>query len=75
MQVAAFCKPNQPDWRWRIVDYAGVIVEESRLTFRTIALAVEEGRRRLRELDTDRSIPKPVYRTSYQRGPKPPKVL
>ncbi len=70
MQVAAFSKPNEPDWRWRIVDYAGTIVEESRMTFRTIALAVEEGRRRLRELDIDRSSPKPLRRTSYLRGPK-----
>ena len=72
MQVAAFSKPNEPDWRWRIVDYAGTIVEESRMTFRTIALAVAEGQRRLRERDSDRSTPKPVYRTSYLRSPKQP---
>jgi hypothetical protein len=74
MQVAAFSKPNESDWRWRIVDYAGTIVEESRLTFRTIALAIEEGKRRLQELDTDHSIPKPLHRTSYLRGPKPPRL-
>jgi hypothetical protein len=68
MQVAAFARPNEPDWRWRIVDYAGMIVEESRLTFHTIALAVEQGRKRLRQLDTDTSTPQAMYR----RGRKAP---
>jgi hypothetical protein len=65
MHVAAFARPNEPDWRWRIVDYAGMIVEESRLTFRTIALAVEEGRKRLRQLDTDTSTPQAMYRRGH----------
>jgi hypothetical protein len=73
MQVAAFSNPSQPDWRWRIVDYAGTVVEESRLSFRTIALAIEEGRRRLRELDVDQSTPRPIYRTSYLRSARPRK--
>lgn len=71
MQVAAFSSPNQPDWRWRIVDYAGAVIEESRLSFRTIALAIEEGRRRLRELDVDHSTPRPLYRSSYLRTTRP----
>src|SRR3989442_1222645 len=29
MQVVAFSNPSQPDWRWRIVNYAGEMVEES----------------------------------------------
>jgi hypothetical protein len=70
MQVAAFSRPNEPDWRWRIIDYAGTIVEESRLTFRTIAQAVEEGRRRLRQLDDDKSTPQPMYRRGY-KAPNP----
>jgi len=34
MQVTAFSTPRNPDWRWRIVNYAGEILEESRDTSR-----------------------------------------
>jgi hypothetical protein len=68
MQVGAFSNPGVPDWRWRIVNYAGETIEESRRTFATIALAVEDGTRRLREMDVDRSVPRTFYRsTSYLR--------
>ena len=30
MQVTAFLTPQEPDWRWRIVNYAGETIEESR---------------------------------------------
>src|SRR5262249_13227091 len=40
MQVIAFSTPSYPDWRWRIVNYAGEVVEESHETFPSIALAV-----------------------------------
>jgi hypothetical protein len=71
MQVGAISKPGQPDWRWRIVNYAGEIVEESRRTFPTIALAVEHGRKRAKELDPDRSVAKPISRsTSHLRSAK-----
>jgi hypothetical protein len=36
MQVVAFSTPASPTWRWRIVDYAGQTVEESRETFTSI---------------------------------------
>ncbi len=59
MQVAAISTP--PDnflWRWRIVNYAGEVVEESRETFPTIASAVEHGSKRLRQMDVvDNSVP------------------
>ena len=71
MQVAAFSKPGHPDWRWRIVNYAGETVEESGRTFQTIALAVADGTKRLREIGEDHSQPRAPYRsTSYLRGPR-----
>jgi len=65
MQVTAFSTPDRPDWRWRIVNYAGEVIEESRNTFLTIAAAVAEGTRRLTELNIeDRSVRPPRYRSS-----------
>ena len=70
MQVAAFSTPGSPLWRWRIVNYAGEMVEESRETFPTIASAVAQGTKRLAELNiVDRSLPISRYRsTTYLRG-------
>ena len=69
MQVGAFSSPDQPDWRWRIVNYAGETVEESRRTFQTVALAVHDGMQRLKRLAPDRSVPRSGYRsTSHLRG-------
>ena len=51
MQVVAFSTPQDPLWRWRIVNYAGELVEESRESFRTIAGALEQGSKRLRVMD------------------------
>jgi hypothetical protein len=57
MQVVAFCSPLRPDWRWRIVNYAGETVEESHQTFLTIATAVTEGAQRLRQMgDQDLTV-------------------
>ena len=50
MQVMAFNTPSRPDWRWRIVDYSGQMVEESYQTFPSIANAVTDGNRRVNEL-------------------------
>src|SRR5438034_31318 len=47
MQVVAFSTPMNPHWRWRIVNYAGEVVEESNETFPTIASAVAQGTKRL----------------------------
>jgi hypothetical protein len=70
MQVGAFSIPNRPGWRWRIINYAGETVEESRDMFATIALAVASGTKRVREMAPDRSVPRRPYRTtSYLRSP------
>jgi len=70
MQVVAFSTPVHPEWRWRIVNYAGEVVEESGRTFRTIAGAVAEGTARLGQLNVvDRSVPPRAYRSpSHLRG-------
>lgn len=66
MQVTAFSTPAMPEWRWRIVNNAGEIVEESRETFPTISSAVAHGTRRLAEMNVvDRSVPaRGGYRTT-----------
>lgn len=51
MQVIAVATPAHPEWRWRIVNYAGEFVEESSRVFPTIAAAVAEGAKRLGELN------------------------
>ena len=67
MQVTAFATPSDPDWRWRIVNYAGDVVEESRGTYRTIRDAVAEGSRRLKEMDvSDTSQRGNPYRPTWR---------
>jgi hypothetical protein len=70
VHVMAFSTPSRPGWRWRIVNYAGDRVKESRAAFGTIAIAVAEGTRRLEKMNTvDRSEPPRPYRsTSHLRG-------
>ena len=69
MQVMAFSSPSDPAWRWRIVNNAGELVEESRHAFTSIAAAVNEGQARVRELDirdiSERSF---AYRRGRPRG-------
>ena len=43
MQVVAIATPGSRDWRWRIVDYSGGTMEESRETFASIATALASG--------------------------------
>jgi hypothetical protein len=47
MNVLAVSTPRHPDWRWRIIDYNGEMVEESYTGFPTIAAAVADGNERL----------------------------
>ena len=47
MQVTAISTPRHPEWRWRISDYAGTTMEESAVTFASIAAAVAAGRERM----------------------------
>ena len=69
MQVTAFCTPAAPDWRWRIVNYAGEVIEESRDVFPSISAAVAKGTERLVKLNVvDRSAPTRSWRsTSHLR--------
>ena len=66
MLVAAFNTPKDLAWRWRIVNYAGEMVEESSAGFATIALAVAEGTKRLHE-HADRDLSVPPRRTFSSR--------
>jgi len=72
MQVAAVTTPQDHSrWRWRIVNYAGELVEESRETFATIASAVEQGSKRLQQMNVvDNSVPYQHHRsTQHLRVP------
>jgi hypothetical protein len=69
MQVAAVATPNDSGWRWRIVNYAGEVIEESPGTFGSISAALTQGRARLLTLDVvDHSEPShPLRRASHLR--------
>ncbi len=69
MNVVAISTPEDSGWRWRIVNYAGEVVEESQSLFSTIKSAVAEGAQRLYEMNvTDLSRPSPHRSTSHLRG-------
>ena len=66
MYVTAFSTPAEPDWRWRIVNYAGEVIEESHERFPTISAAVARGTERLVKLDiVDRSAPARNWRAPF----------
>jgi len=69
MQVAAFSTPQSPDWRWRIINYAGEIIEESHEKYPTIVSAVADGNKRLVQMNVvDNSVVARVTRsTSHLR--------
>jgi hypothetical protein len=65
MQVAAVATARDRGWRWRIVNYAGEMIEESSDVFATIAAAVARGSERLVALNVvDRS----EQSRSWRRG-------
>ena len=70
MQVFAFSTPSRPEWRWRIVNYSGEMVEESYRTFPSIATAVSDGTRRVNEMSEDDSRRTHAFqgRTGYGRN-------
>ncbi len=70
MQVIAVATPSRPDWRWRIVNYAGEMIEESSTSYPTIAIAVTVGAERLAEINArDLSVrPNPYRSTSHLRN-------
>ena len=47
MNVAAFNTPNDPAWRWRIVNYAGETIAESHDGFPSIGAALAQGTQKL----------------------------
>jgi len=69
MQVTAFSAPASPEWRWRICDYAGEMVEESRGGFPTIAAAVATGMKRLGQMNLDQV--KDAFRSRAVRSHRP----
>ena len=69
MQVAAVATARDRGWRWRIVNYAGEVIEESTAIFSTIAAAVADGSARLVTLNVvDRSEPTRPWRRGSHRG-------
>ena len=68
MQVTAFSIPARPGWRWRICDYGGATLEESRDHFLTIAAAVAQGAERLANRNAvDRARTARGYSTTVRR--------
>jgi hypothetical protein len=49
MTAVAFSISGTTGWRWRIVNDGGETLQESHSVFATLALALEEGRERLRD--------------------------
>jgi len=70
MQVGAFSTPGAPDWRWRIVNYAGETIAESHDGFPSIGAALAQGAQKLAAMNVvDHSQPSNWRRsTSYLRG-------
>jgi hypothetical protein len=69
VQVAAVANGKDRGWRWRIVNYAGEVIEESHEVFATISAAVAEGGKRLVKLNVvDRSEPVRPWRRGAHRA-------
>jgi hypothetical protein len=51
IQVVAYSTPSSGGWYWRIMDYSGELVEESRERFPTIGEAVALGAKRLGQIN------------------------
>lgn len=51
MQVVAISSPRNPEWRWRIMNYGGEIIEESQAGYPSISAAVAAGKERLITMD------------------------
>ena len=72
MNVVAFSTPLHPSWRWRIVNYAGEIMEESEASFPSIRSAVADGAKRMVKMNViDRSTAPPPY-SRYGSRPRTP---
>ena len=65
MHVAAFNTPQDPAWRWRIINYAGDTIAESTDQFPSIGAALAHGARELTAMNVvDRSQPAPWRRST-----------
>ena len=73
MQVSAVATPGRPDWRWRIVNNAGEIIEESRQGFPSITDAIAKGTKRLVEMNVvdNSQRPPPGRRSISHLGRRP----
>ena len=71
MNVIAVSVPLRPGWRWRIVNNAGEVVEESEETFATIGQAVAEGGKRRRRINVPDRSTRPPF--SISRGARKPR--
>jgi hypothetical protein len=68
MHVYAVSTPSRSGWRWRIMNYAGEVIEESKVSYSSVAAAVAEGGRRLTALNlTDNSIRPSPFRVRRGR--------
>jgi hypothetical protein len=74
VQVVAVSAPQDHSlWRWRIINYAGKVVEESRESFSTIATAVKHGSKRLGQMDVvDTSVSIHPFKRFTRHFPRRP---
>ena len=77
MQVTAFNTPKDALWRWRIVNTAGDVVEESTEGFGSIHAAVTDGAKRLTAMNIVDHAEAVSWRrsTSYLRSTAPRLIL
>ena len=70
MQVVAISSSILPEWRWRIMDYSGAILEESRERFATISAAVAAGTEQLIKMNVADRVDAfaPRWRARKARG-------
>jgi len=70
MQVTAFNTPQDPLWRWRIVNYAGEVLAESEEGFASIHAALAHGKKQLATMNVDESkVVKPLNWRARHPGP------
>lgn len=66
----AYSTPSSGGWYWRIMDYAGELVEESRERFPTIGEAVAQGAKRLGQMNLAAAGP---VNAGLSRTPRAPR--
>jgi len=66
----AYSTPSSGGWYWRIMDYAGELVEESRERFPTIGEAVAQGAKRLGQINLAAAGPMNAGLSRIPRAPR-----